>query len=147
MPLAVSHVFDQRFRLVQFFQNDSDDLNVGFFVMTAKVVDFADSSLFEHGEDPAAMILDVQPIADVESLSVNRKFFVVGGIIDHQRNEFFRELIGTIIVTAARNGHGETVGAVIGKRKKIGACFAGRIGTGRVDRRVFVEEQIRSVER
>ena len=147
VPLAVGHVLNQRFRLVQFFQDDLDDLDVGFFVMAAEVVDLADSSLFQHRQNAAAMILDVQPVADVEPLSVNRELFVVGCVVDHQGDQLFRELIGTVIVAATRNGHGQLVRAVVGEHKKIGARFAGRIRARRVDRRVFVEKQVRSVER
>ena len=47
------------------------DLDVGLFVPAAHVVDLAQATGFEHTANRAAVVLDVEPIADLHAIAIN----------------------------------------------------------------------------
>jgi hypothetical protein len=65
----------------------------------------------------------IKPISDIETIPVNGKGFSLKGIQNYEREEFFGELIGAVVVRAIGNGHGETIGLVIGPHEMIGRCL------------------------
>ena len=77
MSLPVCYVGDQAFRFAEFAADEFYDIDVAHFIVSADVVDFADTSFVDDQIDRAAVILNVQPVAHVFSFSVDRKRFVV----------------------------------------------------------------------
>lgn len=47
------------------------------------------------------MILDVQPIAHVLSLSIDRQLLVVQGVGDHQPDQLLREVVRTVVYSSS----------------------------------------------
>ncbi len=56
------------------------------------------------------MVQDVQPVADVFAAAINRQGFAGDRFDDHQRQQFFGELIGSVVVAAIGHDHGQAVG-------------------------------------
>ena len=69
------------------------------------------------------MVFDVKPIPDVQSLTIDGKALVMRRIIDHQGNEFLRELVRTIVVRATGNGHGKPICPMVGKSQQVRGCL------------------------
>ena len=46
------------------------------------------------------MILYIQPVTNLGALAVYGERFALQRIEDHQRNEFFREVVGAVVVGA-----------------------------------------------
>ena len=57
---------------VQTLTYQFDYIDVGFFVSAADVVGLAHPARFQHAPDGAAMILDVEPVANLHAVTVDR---------------------------------------------------------------------------
>src|SRR6202158_5351197 len=103
----------------------------------ADVVDLADSSSFKNCENSTAVIFNVQPVALLFAIAIDGKRFVIERIRNHKRQEFFGELIGTVVVRGAREQSWKLVSAHVGANKEIRGGLGSRIGTAWLNRRVF----------
>ena len=128
VAFAVGHVGDQALGFSEFCQDDLYDFDIGFLVVAAEVVDFSDFAFFQYGEDAVAVVFDVKPVADVEALSVDGEGFVLGGVVDHEWDEFFGELVGSIVVGAAADGDGQSVCSMVGLDEKVCGCLGCAVG-------------------
>ena len=108
--------------------NQLDDINVLHFIVAADVVDLTDAPLVDDQIYRLTMILHIQPIADIQSFTVDRQRFVMEAVDDHQRDQFLREVVWPIVVGAARNCGRQTKRAVIGLNQQICSCFRGAVG-------------------
>src|SRR5260221_14520247 len=100
---------------------------------SADVVDFADSSAFESGENSAAIVFHVQPVALLFAVAIDRKGFVVERIRDHKRQEVFGKLVVTVVVRGASDQGGKFVVAKVGAYQQVRACLGSGLGTARVE--------------
>lgn len=65
VALAVGDVLDEVFGLAELLEDGLDDVDVGALIVAADVVDLADASLLQDEVDGVAVILDIEPVADV----------------------------------------------------------------------------------
>lgn len=72
-------------------------------------------------EDPARMIIDVEPVAHLQPIAVNRNSLPFDKIRYEERNEFLRILIGAVGVGTPRHDGRNVEGRKEGKREKV-AC-------------------------
>ncbi len=68
MAFAVGHVGDQAFRLAKLLADDLYDIDVLHLVVSADVVDFADTTLVDDQVNGTAVIFDVQPVTYIFTL-------------------------------------------------------------------------------
>ena len=142
----ICHIADECFidgvvrkALVQLGNDGFYNKNVRPLVMAAHIVHLAHTALFRHHINGLAVVLYIQPIAHVHAIAVHRQAFVVLYIVNHQRNQLFRELIGAIVVRAARDVHRHAVGVVERHDEHICAGFGRRVRAVRAQRRRFGE--------
>src|SRR6202521_2521115 len=117
VPGAVLDVLDERLGLTEQRQHALDDLDVAALAGGAEVVDLPRLALLERGEEPAAVVLDVDPVADVEAVAVDRKRLVAERVRDHERYDLLRELVRAVVVRAARHDHVHPERVRIGERE------------------------------
>ena len=89
------------------------------------------------------MITDIEPIADIFAVTVDRQRFPVHAVMEDQWNELFRELIGTIVVRAVGDQGRQAVGMEIGTDQVIGRSLRGRIGRAGIESRALGEKTLR----
>ena len=65
VALAVSNVSDQAFRLAQLLTDELDDIDILHLVVAADVVNLTDTALVDDQVDGLAVILYIQPVADI----------------------------------------------------------------------------------
>ena len=147
VALAVGDVLDEVFGFAELLEDGLDDVDVGALIVAADVVDLADASLLQDEVDGAAVILDVEPVADVLAIAVDRQFLVGQCVDDHQRDELLREMVRTVVVRAARDCRRDLVGAVVSHDEQVSTGLRRRIRARRLEVRLLREEQIRAVER
>jgi hypothetical protein len=58
------------------------------------VVDLAGAALLQAQLDAGAVVGDVQPVADVAAVAVERDLLAVEQVGDEQRDDLLRELVG-----------------------------------------------------
>jgi hypothetical protein len=66
--------------------------------MAADVIGFSAAALLHDRPDRLAVIRNVEPVPDVPPVPVNGEGFPLQGVEDNQRDQFFRELVGTVVV-------------------------------------------------
>ena len=147
VALAVGDVLDEVFGLAELLEDGLDHVDVGALIVAADVVDLADASLLQDQVDGMAVILDVEPVADVLAVAVDRQLLVGQRVDDHQRDELLREVVRAVVVRAARDRRRDLVGAMVGHDEQVSTGLRSRIRARCLEVRLFREEEIRAVER
>jgi len=86
------------------------------------------------------MVFHIQPVTYVFPLAIYRQRLPMTDIIDKQRNQLLRELIGSVVVRAVCHNGRHAVSVVEGTYKVVTACLRCRIRTVRIVLRCFPEE-------
>ena len=76
---SVLDMGDERFGLTHDAKNRFDNIYIALLVMTADIVDLAYPAVMNNEINSAAVILNIEPVADIESLAVDRQTLVVIG--------------------------------------------------------------------
>ena len=80
-------------------QNTFDDVDVCTLAVTAKIIHFSGNTLAEGRPNTSAMIVHINPIAHLQTISVHRQRFVLPGMSNHERYQFLGELKRSVVVT------------------------------------------------
>ncbi len=89
------------------------------------------------------MVLDVEPVAHVAAVAVDRQAAALDGVEDHQRDQLLGELVGAVVVRAVRDQHGQPVGLVPGPDQVVGPGLRGGVGRVRGVGRRLGEQAVR----
>ena len=73
-------------------------VEIAAFIARADVVNTAGPAVFQSHQDGATMVLDVNPIAHVHAVTINRNGFAVHCIRQGQRQKLLGKLPWTIVV-------------------------------------------------
>ena len=103
------------------------ELAVGQLGAAADVVDLPVAALLGDELDAAAVVVDVQPVAHVEPVAVERHLAAVEQVRDEQRDDLLRELVRPVVVGAPRDADGQAVRAVVGAGEQVRARFGRRV--------------------
>ena len=147
VAFAVGDVLDEVFGLAELLEDGLDDVDVGALIVAADVVDLADAALLQDQVDGMAVVLDIEPVADVLAVAVDRQLLVGQRVDDHQRDELLREVVRAVVIRAARDRRRDLVGAVVGHDEQVSTDLRSRIRARRLEVRLLREEQVRAVER
>ena len=71
---------------------------------------------------------DVEPVADLEAVAVDRERLAGEGVVDHQGDELFGELIRAVVVGAVGDERGQAIGVVPGADEVVGRGFGRGVG-------------------
>src|ERR1700674_3144916 len=93
MPRPVLYVMEKRFGFSRKAQDVTRNRNIFFDVEPADVVNLANLSPVENCENGATVVFDMQPIALLLPVAINRELFVVESIGDQQGEKLFGKLI------------------------------------------------------
>ena len=119
-----------------------DKIDVLPLVEATDIVGFGQFAIVEDKVDSSRVILDIEPIAHILTLPIDRKRLAVADIVDKERNKLLGELVGTIVVRAVRNDGGQTIGVVVSPHEVVARCLCSRIGAVGVVLGRFVEKLI-----
>src|SRR6266478_9306880 len=124
--LAVRNGGVVRAQFVEQSANGGDNVQVLFFAAPTDVVGFSDAAVGEHGTNGAAVILDVEPVANVFAVAIHREWLAGACIQDHERDQLLRKLVGSVVIGAVGGQNRKAVSVVIGADQMIGS----RLGRG-----------------
>ena len=159
MTLPVGHICDQvvgdkgfsriavRQQLLQRIQHGMYDLNVLPLVMAADVVGLEEPALLLHHVDSLAVILHIQPVADILSVAVHRQRAPVKRVVDEKRDQLFRELIRSVVVAAVGDVRREMIGVHKRLDHKVRGRLRSRVGAVGIVLRRLMEILVRIRER
>ncbi len=132
MARAVLDEFDQVFAFAEEVEDLAGKDDIAPFVSAGDVVDLAGLPFPERQVDAAAVVLDVEPVADVVfAAAVEREGLVVDGVGDEEGKDLLRVLIGSVGVGAAGDGDGGAEGVEMGQGDEFAAGLACRLGIAR----------------
>ena len=101
-----------------------DDRDIVPFVVAADVVGLTRPPFLDDEIDTTAVILDIQPVPDIGTVAIYGHWFSCQGVDDHQRNEFFRKMVGSVVIRAIAGAYLQTVRVVIGTDQMVRCRFA-----------------------
>ena len=104
-----------------------DDVEIGLFVPAADVVDLAHPASFQNAADGAAMVFHIEPVADLLTVAVDGQRLAGQGVVDAERDELFREVVGAVVVGAVGGEHRQAVGVVVGAHEVVAGGLARRV--------------------
>ena len=159
MSLTVSYVGNQllayqcfsritvRKHLLQSIQNNMNDLNVLLLVVSADVVTLAQFSFFLNHVDCLCMVIYIEPVTNILTITIYRQRFALQCVVDYQRNQFLRELIRAIVVAATGNVAREFISIKICLGQHVSTCLACRVGAVGGERSCLIEIIISVIQR
>ena len=147
VALPVCHISDQALRFSQFPADDLDNIDIPHFIVAAHIIDFTHTAFMNDQVNRSAVVLYIEPVADIFSLPIDRKRLIVQRIGNHQGNQLLREVIWSVVIGAPADRHREPVSSVIGENQKIRSSFRRTVRAACVNRRLLRKEEIRSVKR
>ena len=77
-----------------------DDVYILPLVESTNIIGLGYRALMEDEVDGACVVFYEEPVAYILTLAVDRKRFAMTDIIDEERNQFFRELVGSVVIGA-----------------------------------------------
>ena len=127
MSQTVSHVSDKVQRVtVRIAQQSVNSLYQHLYyvdvlplVEASDVVGLGRPPRVEYQVDGAGVVLDVEPVAHVLALAVDRQRPAVAYVVDEQRYELLRKLVGSVVVGAVGDDGWHAVGVVEGAHEVV----------------------------
>jgi hypothetical protein len=86
-----------------------NDFDVRFFIQAPDVIGFAEATFLKDEPDGGGVVLNVKPVADLSAVAVDGEIFSLEGVEDDERDEFFREVKGPVVIRAVRREGWEMV--------------------------------------
>ena len=105
--------------------DDVNDIDIFPLVEATNVVGLCNLTIVEDHIDGTSVIYDVEPIAHILTLSIDRKGLAMTDVVDEKWNQLFRELIGAIVVGAVGHDGGHAIGVVISSHEVVATCLRG----------------------
>ena len=104
------------------------DVDVLPLVEAADVVGVAGLAPVENHVDGAGVVDHIEPVAHIFPLAIDGQGLAVADVVDEERDEFFRELVGAVVIRAVGHQRGHAVGVVIGAYEVVAAGLGGAVG-------------------
>src|SRR5438876_2519844 len=127
----VLHRLDQRLG----FPGELEDLpredDVLDLVAAPDVVDLAVAPFAQHQVDACAVVEDVEPVAYVLAVAIERQWRVIEGVRHEERDDLLRVLVGPEVVGRAGDQRRHPVGVPVGQHEQVPAGLRRRIRIGR----------------
>jgi hypothetical protein len=142
MASAIGDVIVCITRLPKQLQDRLDYLLVVTFAVGADQVGLADLAFGGDQQHGGAVIIDVDPVADIESRPVELRPAAVEDIGDLPRNELLDVLVRTVVVRTVAESGLDAEGAHPGTHQVIRASLSGRVWAGRIVGRALGESAV-----
>ena len=133
----------------EFFQQGADGFDhfdIGFFIVSTDIVGFADDAFGNNLIQRAGVVFDKQPVADLHPVAVHGQWFAVERVQNHQWNEFFREVIRTVVVRTVGYDGRQSVSAQPCTHEVVAGRLGSGVGAGRGVGRGFGKQIVRAVQ-
>ena len=112
--------------------HDLDDVDILPLVETADVVCLGNLSLVENQVDGTRVILHIEPVAHVLAFAVYRKRLTMADVVNKERDQLLRELVGPVVVRTVRHDRRHAVRIVERTHEVVARRLRCRIRTVRI---------------
>jgi hypothetical protein len=138
---AVGFAVGTRTQFVEQRADRMDDFEIGLLVPAADVVGLARTAGIQDAPDGAAVVPDVEPVANLLAVTIDRQGLAGQGIDDHQRNQLLGKVVRAVVVRAVGGQHRQTIGVVVGAHQMVARRLARRVGAVRLVAMGFAERR------
>ena len=136
---AVAHPVEVVLGAAEAFEDLTEHRDVVQLAVGADEVGLADAALGQDGPDGGAVVLGVDPVADVAPVAVELGADAVDEVRDLARDELLNVLVGAVVVGAVGDGGREAEGAGPGAHQQVGGRLGGAVGRARAVGRLLGE--------
>ena len=136
---AVAHPVEVVLGAAEGLQDLAQDGDVVQLAVGADQVGLADAALREDAPDGGAVVLGVDPVADVPAVAVELGAHPVDQVRDLARDELLHVLVGAVVVGAVGDGGLEAEGAGPGADQQVGGRLGGAVRGARAVGRLLGE--------
>ena len=136
---AVAHPVEVVLGAAEAFEDLTEHRDVVQLAVGADEVGLADAALGQDGPDGGAVVLGVDPVADVAPVAVELGADAVDEVRDLARDELLNVLVGAVVVGAVGDGGREPEGAGPGAHQQVGGRLGGAVGRARAVGRLLGE--------
>ena len=110
---------------IQLIAKQVDNIQVIPFIVATNVIGLAHHALEQDFLNPPAVVLHIEPVAYVAAITIYRQRQAPENIGQAQGDQFFREVVGPVIIGAVTGGDLQAIGMVIGPHQMIRRCLTG----------------------
>src|SRR5689334_9803829 len=103
------------------------DVDVPALRVPAEIIRFADAPLLQHSLDTAAMIAHVEPVADLQPISIDRYLFSIERVYNRQRNQLLRKMLWPGVGRGVGCRYRQAVGVMVRANQVIRGGLARRV--------------------
>ena len=128
---AVAHPVEVVLEAAEGLEDLAEHRDVVQLAVGADEVGLADAALGQDGPDGGAVVLGVDPVADVAPVAVELGAHAVDEVRDLARDELLHVLVGAVVVGAVGDGGREAEGAGPGAHQQVGGRLGGAVGRAR----------------
>ena len=132
-PVEVLGVLSHR------LENHAQDRDVVLLAVSSDEVGLPHAALGEDVPHGGAVVLGVDPVADVLALAIELGADAVDDVGDLARDELLHVLVGAVVVGAVGDRGAQAVGAGPGADQHVGGRLGRAVGAGRLVRRLLGE--------
>ena len=136
---AIAHPVEVILVTAERLENLAKDGDVVLLAIGTDQVGLADPAAGQNGPDGRAVVLGVDPVADVQAVAVELRAHPVDQIRDLARNELLHMLIRAVVVRAVGDRRPHAEGAVPRADQEVGARLRGAVGAARAVRGLLGE--------
>lgn len=90
------------------------EVDVGALGLAAEVLGFARLASVQDALDTCAMVRNMQPVADIHAVAIDRQCAALKRTGEHQADQLFRERTWPVVVRAVADRRVQAVGVMIG---------------------------------
>lgn len=128
MTCTVFDEFDEILGSVDRFDNLLRNFEVRLLLVAPDVVDLADVALAENDVEGSAVILDVDSLTDVRTITVDGECLAVRGILDELGDDILEMLARPEVIASPRDEDREIVCGLITLCQQVSTRFRRGIG-------------------
>lgn len=136
---AVAHPVEVALGAAEGPQDLSEHRDVVQLAVGADQVGLADAAAGQDGPDGGAVVLGVDPVADVPAVAVEPGAHAVDEVGDLARDELLNVLVGAVVVGAVGDGGSQAEGAGPGAHQQVGGRLGGAVRGARAVGRLLGE--------
>jgi hypothetical protein len=140
MSFSVFYIGDILLSFAHFFQDEFGNFEITVFIIPSDIVDRGLPCSQKYFPYSIAVILDIEPVADIGPIAVEGDCLILTEEVDTVGDEFLTILVRTVVIRAAGDDIVEAIGATIGFHEEIASCLARTIGARGIDGRIFREK-------
>jgi len=104
-----------------------DDVNILTFTVTANGIHGTRITVVVGSNNSLTVVIHVDPITDLTTITIDRKWPPLESVQDHQRNELLGELAWTVVITASRYHDVLSMSSMSSEHEEVCCSLAGTI--------------------